>query len=100
MTALYWIIDYYESATGNKPVENFINSLEGKAQDKIVRTLELLEEFGIRLGLPHAKKLVGTPLWEKHFLLLHGFIKKTQKTDKKELMIALSRLREYASRNK
>jgi phage-related protein len=118
MTALYWIIDYYESPTGNKPVEEFINSLEEKAQDKIVRTLELFEEFGIKLGLPHVKKLVGTPLWEirilgldsirifyvakeqKHFLLLHGFKKKTQKTDKREIKIAIVRLREYESRKK
>lgn len=108
-----WHIEYYESSSGDKPVENFINSLEEKAQTKITRTLELLEEFGIRIGLPHAKKLVGTPLWElrvlgsdsirifyitkeqQSFLLLHGFKKKTQKTEKKEIKVALVRLSEY-----
>ena len=118
MTALNWIIEYYESPAGNKPVEDFINSLEEKAQDKIVRTFELLGEFGIKFGLPHAKKLVGTPLWEirifgldsirifyvakeqKHFLLLHGFKKKTQKTNTKEVKLAIVRLREYESRKK
>ena len=113
-----WKIDYYESSTGNKPVEYFINTLEEKAQDKIVRTLELLEEFGITIGLPHVKKLIGTPLWElrilgsdnlrifyiakgQHsFLLLHAFKKKTQKTERKEIKVALERLREYKSRKR
>jgi phage-related protein len=113
-----WRIDYYESPSGSKPVEEFINRLEEKAQTKIVRTLELLEEFGIRLGLPHTKKLIGTARWElrilgsdnlrifyiakeqKSFLLLHGFKKKTQKTEKQEIKLALNRLSEYQSRRK
>jgi phage-related protein len=59
--------------------------------------------------LPHIKKLRGTPLWEIRILgqdnlrviyvvpyldtvlVLHGFIKKTQKTPKKDLEVALSR---------
>lgn len=113
-----WHIEYYESHYGDKPVEDFIGSLEEKAQAKVTRTLELLEEFGIRIGLPHAKKLGGTSLWElrilgsdslrifyiakeqQSFLLLHGFKKKTQKTEKKEIKIALDRLREYQIRKK
>lgn len=111
-----WKIEYCESSSGNKPIEEFINSLEEKAQVKILRTLELLEEFGIRMGLPHVKKLTGTSLWElrilgsnnirvfyitraqKRFLLLHAFKKKTQKTNRKEIKVALERLREYESR--
>lgn len=111
-----WHIEYYESPAGNKPVEEFINDLQEKAQNKIVRTLELLEEFGITIGMPHAKKVAGTPLWElrilgsdslrifyiakeqKSFLLLHVFKKKMQKTEKKEIKSALERLREYQSR--
>lgn len=115
---IIWHIEYYESPAGSKPVEEFIHSLEEKAQTKVVRTLELLEEFGIRIGLPHAKKVTGTPLWElrilgsdslrifyiakkqQSFLLLHAFKKKTQKTEKKEIKVALERLREYQSRKK
>lgn len=111
-----WHIEYYESPAGSKPVEEFIHSFEEKAQTKIVRTLELLEEFGITIGLPHAKKVTGTPLWElrilgsdslrifyiakeqQSFLLLHAFKKKAQKTEKKEIKIALERLREHRSR--
>ncbi|MBI2641070.1 type II toxin-antitoxin system RelE/ParE family toxin [Candidatus Roizmanbacteria bacterium] len=113
-----WHIEYYESSVGSKPVEEFINSLEEKARSKVTRTLELLEEFGIKVGLPHAKKLIEIPLWElrilgsdslrifyitkekQSFLLLHAFKKKKQKTDKKEIKVALERLKEYNSRKK
>ncbi len=113
-----WNINYYESPASNKPVEEFINALEEKTQNKVVRMLELLEEFGINIGFPHAKKLAGTPLWElrilgsdnlrifyilkesQSFLLVHAFKKKTEKTEKKEVEVALARLQEYQSRKK
>lgn len=113
-----WDIVYYQAPNQNSsPVQDFIQGLEKRAQNKIVRTLELLEDFGIDIGPPYAKKLTGTELWElrilgadnirifyisvqgKTFLLLHGFIKKRQKTDKREIETALARLREYHSRN-
>ena len=111
-----WKIKVYESANGNKPLENFIKSLNEKAQLKISRTLELLEEFGLEGAYPHAKKLTGTSLWElriigsdsirifyititgKTFLLLHGFKKKSQKIPSKEITTAKKRLIEYQSR--
>jgi hypothetical protein len=55
-----WNIEYYESAAGKRPVEEFIDSLDAGSQARIARTLDLLEEFGIRLGLPYASHL------EKH----------------------------------
>ncbi|MDP3758623.1 MAG: type II toxin-antitoxin system RelE/ParE family toxin, partial [Candidatus Daviesbacteria bacterium] len=76
----------------------------------------LVQEFGIHLGSPHAKKLTGTDLWElrivggdsvrvlyvatagKTFVLLHGFKKKKNKTPPKEIRIAEERLLEYKSR--
>jgi len=112
-----WKIDYYETSSGRTPVKEFIDKLAEKPQAKVYNTLELLTEFGPRLGLPHAKKVKSTPLWElrvlgekslrffyiakvgKSFLLLHGFTKKRQKTPKKEIKTALKRLRDYESRN-
>ncbi len=111
-----WKIDYYDIPSGRKPVEEFIKNLPEKPRSRVYYTLELLEELGINLGLPHAKKVAGTPLWElrilgenslrffyvakigRAFLLLHGFSKKKQKTPKKEIKIALERLREYRQR--
>ena len=108
-----WKIIYYKNTQGRFPVFDFIENLDEKAKAKISNTLDLLKEFGIRLGLPHVKKVTGTVLWElrilgsdsirifyiavtgKSFLLLHGFKKKKQKTDTKEIKIAAERLRNY-----
>lgn len=106
-----WKIDYFETASDKSPVKDFIDKLPVKTQTKIYNTLELLSEFGLSLGLPHAKKITGTPLWELRvlgekssrffyiakighsFLLLHGFSKKSQKTPPKEIKTALARLK-------
>ena len=113
-----WKIIYYETREGKSPVFDFIQNLDAKAKSKIINVIDLLKESGVMLGLPHAKKLNGTQLWElrtlgqdnirifyiaiidKSFLLLHGFQKKKQKTDQKEIKIASNRLREYKSRLK
>ncbi len=38
-------------------VEEFISSLEKSTLMKVVRTIELLERFEYRLGMPHSKKI-------------------------------------------
>jgi len=112
-----WKIEYYSTPSGRTPVQEFIEELLDKPRSKVYNTLELLAEFGLRLGLPHTKKVINTPLWElrvlgeqslrffyiaivgQAFLLLHGFAKKSQKTPKNEIKIALERLREYQRRS-
>lgn len=112
-----WRIVYFETPSGGLPVYDFIESLNLDTQSKVSNTLDLVSEYGIRLGAPHIKKVTGTDLWElrilgkdsirifyvtvtgKTFLLLHGFIKKSQKAPKKELKVALSRLKDYKTRN-
>lgn len=105
-----WLIEYYLTSSGRLPIEELIDSLPHKTRARVYNTLELLAEFGIRLGMPHAKKVTGTPFWElrvlgekslrffyvtrvsRSFLLLHGFTKKQQKTPKKEIKIVKERL--------
>ena len=112
-----WKIKYYSTPQGRTPVKAFIDRLSYKPQARVYNTIELLEEFGTKLGFPHAKKVTNTPLWElrilgekslrifyiaqtgKTFLLLHGFTKKTQKTPKKEIKTALERLKDYQARD-
>lgn len=112
-----WKVLLYRSPNGNFPVQDFIYSLELRAQTKVRNAIKLLEDFGIRLGRPHVKKLAGTDLWElrivgsdsirvfyiavigKKFVLLHGFKKKRQETPPKEIKIAKDRLAEYRSRD-
>lgn len=101
-------IEYYKTSSGNEVVKDFIDKLPKIPGAKLGRQLDLLEEFGNELGMPHVKSL-GDGLLElrvrgkqevrvfyvfvvgKKIILLHGFIKKTQETPKKELDIARSR---------
>ena len=106
-----WRISYYIKPSGKIPVKDFIDSLPVKLQAKIHDSFELLIEFNLKLGQPHVKKIKNTPLWELRvlgkksirffyftqtkqvFLLLHAFNKKSRKTPKKEIKIALKRLK-------
>ncbi len=82
-------------------VETFLESLNAKEIAKIIRTIELLEEFGNDLEMPHSRHLSDGLLelrirgtreirifycfHKKQAVLLHACIKKTQKTLDKEL---------------
>jgi phage-related protein len=82
----------------------FLESLNAKEVAKVIRTIELLEEFGNDLGMPHSRhmsdgllelRIRGTReirifycFHKKQAVLLHACIKKTQKTLEKELHIA------------
>lgn len=57
-----WKIIYYQTAQNKSPVLEFINSLDPKAKSKVINALDLLTEFGIRLGAERTKKLSGTNL--------------------------------------
>jgi len=41
----------------DKNVEKFISRLESSTIAKILRTIDLLEYFNYKLGLPHSKKI-------------------------------------------
>lgn len=101
---------YLQSSSKKNPVKIFIDSLDNRTKGKVKYLFDLLQEYGFTLGLPYTKKIKSTDLWElrvisnksvrifytkyssKVFIMLHGFIKKSQKTPRKHLRIALSRL--------
>ena len=113
-----WNIEYYQSEAGRSPVKEFIDSLDVKSKARVARTLDLLEEFGIDLGMPYAKHL-EKQLWElrvrhgrnryriiyflttgKTVVLLHGLTKKTGPVPRSDLEIAERRRDDYLSRRK
>ena len=47
-----------------EPAKEFIDSLNIKIQAKTFRTIDLLQEFGFSLAMPHSKKLTGYDLYE------------------------------------
>lgn len=104
-----WNIKAFETKRGEKPVEEFVKSLDEATIAKVIHTIDLLEKYGPFLGMPHAKKLTSD-LYElrirgkqgiriiysfvkEKIILLHGFRKQTPKTPKKEIETALSRLK-------
>ena len=104
---------YYTTENGDIPTKKFIESLTAKQRRKIARVLNYIEEYGLLTAIPHVKKLSSTPLWEIRILgkdnirvfyasvledailLLHGFIKKSQQTPRKEIQTAVNRLTEW-----
>lgn len=100
------------------PVSEFISNQSPKVQAKILREIDLLQEFGFYLGMPYIRKIQGDKdLWElriKHssnifrvfyfcftggkFVLLHAIKKTTEKTPKNDLHIALARKARYLER--
>ena len=116
-----WNIELYKDTSGNIPVFDFIKSLPAKHQAKVYREIDLLESFGINLSFPHTSKLEGDKykkLWELRiksgsdisrifyftyinntFILLHGFVKKSNKTPIRELDKAISYMNDYLERS-
>jgi len=106
-----WTIILYESKGGQKPIEDFVKSLQENTQAKLIRQMDLLEEFGPNLGMPNAKP-IGEGLFElrvrgkqearmlyafvvgRKIYLLHGFIKKTQAISRRDMALAISRKKE------
>jgi phage-related protein len=102
---------FYRSTSGAEPVRDWLKALSGA--DRKVLGYEIgLVEFGWPVGMPVCRPL-GNGLWEVRsslvgnrivrvifciaegrMVLLHGFIKKTQKTPKADLDLARNRKNE------
>ncbi len=97
-----------------QPAAEFLETLETKLHAKAVRTIGLLEHFGMQLPMPHAKKLTGSDLWElrvrqgsticrlfyfRHedriFVVTSGYVKKSDKTSPEQISRALRLKTEY-----
>ncbi|WP_201301509.1 type II toxin-antitoxin system RelE/ParE family toxin [Limnobacter sp. 130] len=100
---------FYRQASGDEPVRAWLKALKPDADRKIVGADILAVQYGWPLGLPLVDNL-GGGIWEVRsklrnriarvlfviedgaMILLHGFIKKVQKTPVQELEIAKDRL--------
>jgi phage-related protein len=102
---------FYRSRSGAEPVRDWLKGLPATDRQTLGQDLRLVE-LGWPIGMPVCRPL-GGGLWEVrstlasnriarvlfcategHMVLLHGFIKKTQKTPEDELNLARRRLRE------
>ncbi|MEH6633630.1 MAG: type II toxin-antitoxin system RelE/ParE family toxin [Halopseudomonas aestusnigri] len=107
---------FYKSESGAEPVRDEVLKLatdEKKVVGQDIKTVE----FGWPVGLPVCRNM-GNGLWEvrsklptrifrvlfgidsPEMVLLHGFIKKTQKTPQKDIDLATKRWKSYLSKKK
>lgn len=101
---------FYRNENGKEPVRDWLKDLDQEERRLIGSDIKTVE-FGWPIGMPTCRPMgkglfeVRTDLpqsiarvlfciYEGEMILLHGFIKKSQKTPKKELNLALERKRE------
>lgn len=108
---------YFVDTNNRSPVKEFIDKLSKKQQDKIMRAIYPVEEFGIGTHLRNTKKLIGTDLWEirilgkdsmriiyaleirNAILILHVFVKKSQRALAKKAKTTQARICELEGQN-
>lgn len=109
-------IIFYDKPDGTEPAKDFLISLDEKMRARMVWTIGLLEKNGTDLRMPYSEHLidgifelrakVGSNISRVLFffvigskvVLTNGFIKKTQKTPKKEIELAKKYRNEYLNR--
>ena len=102
---------FYRSEAGNEPVREWLKGLSREDKRKIGEDIKTAQ-IGWPLGMPLIRK-IQKDLWEvrttldsgisrvfftvedNYMILLHGFIKKSQKTPQHELRTAVARLANY-----
>mgnify|MGYP000937841739 CR=1 FL=1 len=102
---------FYQSPSGKEPVREWLKTLPDNDR-KVIGIDIATAEYGWPVGMPLCRSL-EEGLWEirsslpshkiarvlfcvtqDRMVLLHGFIKKMQKTPKKELALAIKRMKE------
>lgn len=112
-----YTIEFYTTEDGKKPAKDFIFTLDEKMQAKMLRNLDLLEANGSALRMPYSEALEDG-IFElrakessnitrvfyffyvgKKAILTNGFVKKSQKTPKRELALAKKYKADYERRH-
>jgi phage-related protein len=110
-------IEFYKCAN-RSPIDDFLEQLSDKQVSKVFWTMQVVKELPV-VGGQYLKKLSNTNgLWEiriqhagnifrllgffkgyEHFVIVHAFAKKTQKTPGQDIVLAEQRKKEYENRN-
>ena len=101
-------VRFYRLDSGREPVREWLQALDREARKTVGEDVKTLQ-YGWPIGMPLARKL-DQDLWEVRstiknriariiftvhediIVLLHGFIKKSQKTPSPDLLLAKKRL--------
>jgi len=109
-------IIFYETDTGEKPVKDFLDSLDVKMRAKMLFSVRIVREKGYQARMPYSEELedgifelrakVGSDISRvlyffvvgRKIVLTNGFIKKAQKTPKSEIERAKKYRADYLGR--
>jgi len=111
-----WEVEFYIDRNGKELMAEFMNNLPISTRAKIVRLIDLLAEQGVLLKEPYTRQIRGKirelrikdhlghvrilyfTITGKRFVLLHGFLKKTDKTPEREIETAEKRMKDFIER--
>ena len=111
-----WEIEFYRDKSGHEPVVKFLDDLPLKTRAKVVRMIDLLAEQGVLLKESYTRQIKGKirelrvrdhlghirilyfTFTGRRFVLLQGFLKKTDKTPEREIDTARKRMSDYINR--
>lgn len=115
-------VEFYRDKNGKSEIVEYLDKLKEKGEtskrdrvnrDKILAYIIALKQYGTRIGQPIVKHIDGS-IWElrplanrvfffywkdNRFVLLHHFIKKTQKTPPHEINQARKKMKDFIERN-
>ena len=114
-------VNFYKDSNGKEPVKDYLVKLANRKDkdsrinlNKIRDYIKILKLYGTRAGEPFIKHIEGD-IWElrplknriffvgwkgNKFILLHHFVKETQKTPKKEINQAKKNMIDFIERSK
>jgi phage-related protein len=108
-----WEIGFYRDRNGREPLKEFLDGLPAGTRAKVVKLFNLLAEEGVLLKEPYTRHIRGKirelrvkdnlghvrilyfTFTGKRFILLHGFLKKTDKTPEREIELAEKRMEDF-----
>ena len=111
-----WTIEYYRDLREQEPVRKFIDGLPEKSQARIIGKFELLAKRGVLLKEPYTRHIRGKLrelriivaegyvrifyflYTERRVILLHSFLKKTDKTPASEIELSERRMHDFIDR--
>lgn len=109
-------VKFYTKPSGESPIKDFLLELDIKARAKIIKYLEMLQQQGPDLKRPYADIVRGRIrelrveyhsnqhrvlyfFFERDdIILLHAFLKKSQKLKEKDLQLAENRMNDWINR--
>lgn len=109
-------VEFYETRSGSCPMIEFLDSVNEKMRSRILRGLTILENNGNELREPYSKK-IDEEIFElriksgndisrllyffvigSKIIITNGHIKKKQKADKRQIMMAKKYRKDYLRR--